>query len=100
MSADHSHEHPPSSGGPRRWLFWGFALVAAFFLLAEHRAHVFQYLPFILLLACPLMHMFGHGGHGGHGGHESGPKEQQTHDDAKRTEEPEKKPEPGSTHHH
>lgn len=39
--------------------------VAAFFLLSEHRAHFFGALPFLLLLACPLMHVFMHGGHGG-----------------------------------
>ena len=48
--------------------------VAAYFLLSEHRAHFFGALPFVLLLACPLVHMFMHGGHGGHsgqgGGHE------------------------------
>jgi hypothetical protein len=27
-------------------------------------------LPFLLFLACPLMHLFMHHGHGGHGGHE------------------------------
>ena len=54
-----------------RWVFLGFALIAAYFLLNEHRAHVVQFLPFVLLLACPLLHMFhGHGGHGGHGGGE------------------------------
>jgi hypothetical protein len=26
-------------------------------------------LPFLLILACPLLHMFGHGGHGRHGSH-------------------------------
>jgi hypothetical protein len=26
-------------------------------------------LPWLLILACPLMHVFMHGGHGGHGGH-------------------------------
>ena len=41
--------------------------IAAYFLLAEHRAHVFAALPFLLLLACPLMHVFMHHGHGGHG---------------------------------
>ena len=47
-----------------------FSAVAAYFLLSEHRAHFFGALPFVLLLACPLMHMFMHGGHGGHsGGH-------------------------------
>jgi hypothetical protein len=46
------------------WVFWGFALVAAYFLLTEHQAHVIQALPFLLVLACPLMHLFHrHGGH-------------------------------------
>ena len=46
----------------------GFLIVAAFFLVTEHRAHLFGILPFLLLLACPLLHRFMHGGHGGHGG--------------------------------
>ena len=54
-------------GGVSRWVFWGFMLIAGFFLIAEHRAHVIQYLPFLLLLACPLLHFFMHGSHG-HGG--------------------------------
>jgi len=45
-----------------------FGAIAAYFLLSEHRAHFFGALPFLLLLACPFMHMFMHGGHGGHGG--------------------------------
>jgi len=53
-----------SRGG---WVLVAFGAIAAFFLLAEHRAHVFGVLPYLLLLACPLMHLFGHGGHGGHG---------------------------------
>ncbi|MFC5595361.1 DUF2933 domain-containing protein [Lysobacter niastensis] len=31
------------------------------------------YLPWLLLAACPLIHLFGHG-HGGHGSHQSPPK--------------------------
>ena len=47
----------------------GFLLIAAFFVLAEHTAHVLGVLPYLLLLACPLLHLF-HGGHGGgHGSH-------------------------------
>ena len=47
----------------------GFLLIAGFFLQTEHRAHLFGILPFLLiLLACPLLHLFMHGGHG-HGGH-------------------------------
>ena len=45
-----------------------FLAIAAFFLLTEHTAHVFGALPFLLILACPLLHLFMHGGHGGHTG--------------------------------
>ena len=46
-----------------------FLAIAAFFLLAEHRAHLFGVLPFLLLAACPLLHFFMHRGHGGHAEH-------------------------------
>ncbi|HJS36598.1 MAG TPA: DUF2933 domain-containing protein [Burkholderiales bacterium] len=72
--AEHSHENRPSGGGSGRWVFWGFVLIAAFFLVTEHRAHAFQYLPFLLIAACPLLHLFhGHGGHGGHRGQDERP---------------------------
>ena len=44
-----------------------FLVIAAFFLLAEHRAHLsgwLPYWPYLLVLACPLMHLFMHGGRG------------------------------------
>jgi hypothetical protein len=44
----------------------GFGLVVAFYILHEHYAHAFGALPYLLLLACPLMHLFMHHGHGGH----------------------------------
>ncbi len=48
-----------------RVIFWAFLLIAGYFLLMEHRAHVVPYLPFVLLAACPLLHfLHGHGGHG------------------------------------
>jgi hypothetical protein len=47
----------------------GFLAIAGFYLLTEHTAHVFGVLPYLLLFACPLMHIFMHGGHGSHGGH-------------------------------
>ena len=46
--------------------------IAAYFLLSEHRAHFFGVLPYLLLLACPLMHVFMHHGHGRHGGGHAG----------------------------
>jgi hypothetical protein len=45
--------------------------ILAFFVLREHWSHVVGKLPYLLLLACPLMHLFGHG-HGGHGGQKHG----------------------------
>jgi hypothetical protein len=51
------------------------ALIAGFYLLREHWGHVLGYWPYLLLLACPLMHlMHGHGGHGGHGNHAQTPR--------------------------
>lgn len=40
--------------------------IVAFFVLTEHRAHFFGALPYLLLLACPLLHIFMHRDHGGH----------------------------------
>lgn len=78
----HAHSHPPSPASPTpsparlssmRWAFWGFIAIAAFFLWTEHRAHLIgglSWLPFLIILACPLLHVFMHGGHG-HGSHGS-----------------------------
>ena len=46
----------------------GFLAIAGFYLVTEHRAHLYGALPWLLLLACPLMHLFMHHGHGDHGG--------------------------------
>lgn len=46
-----------------------FLVIAGFFLATEHRAHLFGVLPFLFILACPLLHVFMHGRHGGHGDH-------------------------------
>lgn len=52
-----------------RLVFYGFLAVAGFFLFTEHRAHVLGILPYLFLLACPLMHLFMHHGHGSHDRH-------------------------------
>lgn len=54
------------------WALIVFLLIAGFFLFTEHRAHFLGVLPLLLLLACPLLHVFMHGGHG-HGGHDHSP---------------------------
>ena len=46
-----------------RAVFIGFCVVAALFLIYEHTMHVLGVLPYLLLLACPLMHVFMHHGH-------------------------------------
>jgi len=57
-----------------------FGAIAAYFLLTEHLAHVVGALPLLILLACPLMHVFMHHGHGGHNHHpdESGEAKPET----------------------
>ncbi|WP_036488393.1 DUF2933 domain-containing protein [Myxosarcina sp. GI1] len=40
--------------------------IATFFLVTTYWAHIVPVLPWLLLLACPLMHLFMHGGHGSH----------------------------------
>jgi hypothetical protein len=74
MSHDHQHEPDRGNrtGSKAKWAFIGFALIAAYFLITEHKAHLsefFRYWPLLLVLACPLLHVFMHSGHGGHGDH-------------------------------
>ncbi len=73
-------QHDHSQHDNNRRDYWGLRYslgvaatlgIIAFFLLTEHRAHLYGALPYLLILACPLMHLFMHGGHGGHGGHHS-----------------------------
>lgn len=62
-------QHETQRHARSRWVFFGFLAVAAFFLFSEHRAHLLGALPLLLLLACPLMHLFMHHGHEEHGAH-------------------------------
>lgn len=80
-----AHDHAVGRSRSRsRWIFFLFALIALFFLVSEHRAHLFGALPYLLLLACPLLHLFhGHGHHGAHRHAEQGePGEKATNSDA------------------
>ena len=45
-----------------------FLAIAAFFLWEEHQAHVLGILPYLLLAACPIIHLFMHRGHHHHRG--------------------------------
>ncbi|WP_028748540.1 DUF2933 domain-containing protein [Rhizobium mesoamericanum] len=53
----------------RTWILMAASLgiIAVFFVLREHWSHALGVAPYLLLLACPLMHLFhSHGGHKGH----------------------------------
>jgi hypothetical protein len=71
MAQDHDHKPTPFLRSPAGPVLIAFIAIAGFFLWQEHRAHLLGVLPYLLLLACPLMHIFMHGGHRGHGGHGS-----------------------------
>lgn len=51
-----------------------FAAVLIYLFFGEHRVHLLGWLPFLFLLACPLLHFTMHGGHGHHHG-QGGPSE-------------------------
>lgn len=65
----------PGPGGHPNWsrinqcLLWVGLAAAVAWLFFRHNEHLARLLPFVFILACPLMHIFGHGKHGGHGGH-------------------------------
>lgn len=51
----------------RHWLAITGLTIIGLYLVIQHTTHVLTFLPFALLLLCPLMHVFMHGGHGNHG---------------------------------
>lgn len=68
MNADQPHRSASFWKSRSGIALCGFLAIAALLLIVEHRAHALQWLPFALLLACPLLHLFhGHGGHAGRG---------------------------------
>jgi Protein of unknown function (DUF2933) len=72
---DHAHGHSVGHSTGSFWTSRAFLVCAVllviigFLLWTEHLAHALGLLPYLLLLACPLMHLFMHRGHGGHGSH-------------------------------
>lgn len=77
MKHDEKCEHKGMMCHFLSWKGIVFILVLAwisYYLLTAHREHLAVALPYLFLLACPLMHIFGHG-HAGHGGHRNGEEE-------------------------
>ncbi len=77
------HEHGAASRGllssRANIVLLGFLAIAGYFLVTEHWAHIVPFLPWALLLACPLMHLFMHGGHGGADNRDGGQNPPQHH---------------------
>lgn len=51
---------PRNGNGWLRLLSWASLVILAVLLLTEHTEHLLSALPYLLLLACPLMHLFLH----------------------------------------
>ena len=75
MNTTHTHTHIPASSRQRFWhsrwalVSLAVAIGAALFFYVGDFERVKGDWTYLLLLLCPLMHVFMHGGHG-HGGHE------------------------------
>ena len=72
MTAKNDYKDNESSANSSCWysrhniITFLFVAAVSFYLFTEHRAHLLGFLPWLILLACPLMHLFMHHGHGGH----------------------------------
>ena len=65
-----SEDEQGASPGHRHswfWVFIAFGLMAVVLLWQEHRAHLLGVIPYLILFACPLMHLLHRHGHR-HGG--------------------------------
>jgi hypothetical protein len=60
-------------------VMWTFLAFIAYLLITEHWAHIVPYLPWLILLICPFMHLFMHGGHGHGSGHDSDSHKNHSH---------------------
>lgn len=81
---EHSHSSDPNSSN-QSWLTSRTGLVTivavsilGFLIYQGHGAHLLGYAPYLLILSCPLMHIFMHGGHHEHHHDEGEQKDSQT----------------------
>lgn len=72
LEDQHTDQHNIHNG-IRDWLLsrtgiatMGAVSVLAFLIYTGHSAHLLGALPYLLILSCPLMHIFMHGGHHHH----------------------------------
>ncbi len=66
---DHRAPSAPHWRSPLGLFMLAAGAVGLYYLLTEHLTHLGQALPYLVLLACPLMHLLHRHGHrGGHSG--------------------------------
>ena len=67
---EHLHHTESNKAGlfsKRTWIIiFIIGLIGLGSLFKNHTTHILSVFPYLILLACPLMHIFMHGGHGGH----------------------------------
>jgi hypothetical protein len=65
--ANHNHSQPNAFksllGSGIGLVFLCLLALTGLYLLLTHTGHIVSALPYLLLLACPLLHLFMHGGH-------------------------------------
>jgi len=91
MTPTHRHDEPVH-GHIESWLLsrtglvtLGALAIMGFLIYTGHSAHLLGFLPYLLILACPLMHIFMHGGHHGHHHHVNDDAGDVGHDQAAQT---------------
>lgn len=55
------NQHPNFWSTPTGWAALALIAAVTYFLVLEHGQHMLQFLPYLILLLCPLMHVFMHG---------------------------------------
>lgn len=77
MENGDKHNTDPSSGFVGKMVLCFFIVSISYFLVMEHWAHLVPYLPYFILVLCPLMHFFHHREHREPNNHEEGKLDQQ-----------------------
>jgi hypothetical protein len=72
----HQHGAKPKSSIWKNPIVWVCIAAVGYWLYTYHLEHALGFLPYAILLLCPLLHIFMHGGHG-HGGHSHGDNEKE-----------------------
>lgn len=72
----HQHRSKPKNTLWKNPVVWICLAAVGYWIYTYHLEHALGFLPYAILLLCPLMHIFMHGGHG-HGGHNHGSSEKE-----------------------